>query len=59
MVDKSDDFSYGHCELAVVYCDAAGIVSYSHFFRFVEFAEEDLFRRCGRERHELLDENQV
>ena len=40
-------------------CDAAGIVYYSHFFRFVEFAEEDLFRRCGRERHELLDENQV
>ncbi len=39
--------------------DAAGIAYHSHFFRFVEFAEEDLFRAYGRERQELLDENQV
>ena len=39
--------------------DAAGIAYYSHFFRFVECAEEDLFRACGRERQKLLEENQV
>ena len=39
--------------------DAAGIAYHSHFFRFVECAEEDLFRAGGMERQQLLEENQV
>lgn len=34
--------------------DAAGIVYFSHFFRFVEQAEEELFRASGRDRQTVL-----
>src|SRR4051794_832180 len=36
--------------------DAAGIVYYPHFFRFVEQAEEELFRAAGKERQPLIEE---
>jgi acyl-CoA thioester hydrolase len=36
--------------------DAAGIVYYPHFFRFVEHAEEELFRAAGKEMHSLMTE---
>ena len=39
--------------------DAAGIVYYPHFFRFVEHAEEELFRAAGREVQSLLEEYKV
>ena len=39
--------------------DAAGIVYFPHFFRFVEHAEEELFRVAGTELVRLLDTNQV
>ena len=39
--------------------DAAGIVYFPHFFRFVEQAEEELFRAAGKELVRLLDANQV
>jgi YbgC/YbaW family acyl-CoA thioester hydrolase len=39
--------------------DAAGIVYSPHFFRFVEQAEEELFRAAGKELVRLLDANQV
>jgi 4-hydroxybenzoyl-CoA thioesterase len=39
--------------------DAAGIVYFPHFFRFVEHAEEELFRAAGAELVRLLDANQV
>jgi acyl-CoA thioester hydrolase len=34
--------------------DAAGIVHFPHFFRFVEHAEEDLFRASGHALQSLL-----
>ncbi len=39
--------------------DAAGIAYFSHFFRFVESAEENLFRAAGADRQLVLDEQQV
>jgi len=39
--------------------DAAGIVYYPHFFRFVEHAEEELFRAAGRERQPLIEESGI
>jgi 4-hydroxybenzoyl-CoA thioesterase len=39
--------------------DAAGIVYYPHFFRFVDQAEDELFRAAGKERQPLLDEHRV
>jgi len=39
--------------------DAAGIVYYPHFFRFVEQAEEELFRAAGRERPPLIEEHRI
>ena len=39
--------------------DAAGFVYYAHFFRFVEYAETELFRASGKERMKLYDEHQV
>src|SRR5436853_362485 len=39
--------------------DAAGIVYYPHFFRFVEQAEEELFRAAGKERQPLIEEQHV
>ena len=39
--------------------DPAGIVFFPHFFRFVEQAEEELFRSAGEERQKLLVENRV
>ena len=39
--------------------DPAGIVFFPHFFRFVEQAEEELFRAAGEERQQLLVENHV
>jgi 4-hydroxybenzoyl-CoA thioesterase len=39
--------------------DAAGIVYYPHFFRFVEHAEEELFRTSGLDRQALLVENSI
>src|SRR5689334_466212 len=38
---------------------AAGIVYYPHFFRFVEHAEEELFRAAGRERQPLIEESGI
>jgi 4-hydroxybenzoyl-CoA thioesterase len=39
--------------------DAAGIVYYPHFFRFVEQADEELFRAAGKERQPLIEELDV
>jgi YbgC/YbaW family acyl-CoA thioester hydrolase len=39
--------------------DAAGIVYFTHFFRFVEQAEDELFRSAGKDRLTLIHENQV
>jgi 4-hydroxybenzoyl-CoA thioesterase len=39
--------------------DAAGIVYFPHFFRFVEQAEEELFRAAGYPLHPLIEELQV
>jgi 4-hydroxybenzoyl-CoA thioesterase len=36
--------------------DAAGIVYFPHFFRFVEQAEEELFRASGNPRRPLIDQ---
>jgi acyl-CoA thioester hydrolase len=39
--------------------DPAGIVFYPNYFRFIEEAEEDLFRAAGFDRFTLLQENKV
>jgi YbgC/YbaW family acyl-CoA thioester hydrolase len=39
--------------------DAAGIVYFAHFFRFVEQAEEELYMQRGTPRQKLLDRYQV
>ena len=39
--------------------DAAGVVFFPHFFRFIEQAEEEMFRSTGVERHKVLEQNQV
>jgi 4-hydroxybenzoyl-CoA thioesterase len=39
--------------------DAAGIVYYPHFFRFVEQAEEEFFRAARKERPPLLEEHHL
>lgn len=39
--------------------DAAGIVYFSHFFRYAEQAEEELFRAAGKERLRLIEEHRV
>ncbi len=39
--------------------DPAGIVFFPHFFRYIEQAEEELFRAAGLNRQTLLEENQV
>jgi len=35
--------------------DPAGLVYFAHFFRFVEYAESELFRSAGVERMQLYD----
>lgn len=37
--------------------DPAGRVYYAHFFRFVEYAETELFRSSGTERMKLYEEH--
>ena len=39
--------------------DPAGIVFYGNYFRFIEQAEEELFRTAGADRMTLLKENRV
>ena len=39
--------------------DSVGIIFFPHFFRFVEQAEEELFRAAGADRHGLLEANSV
>ena len=39
--------------------DPAGLVYFAHFFRFVEYAESELFRSAGTERMKLYDEYSV
>jgi acyl-CoA thioester hydrolase len=39
--------------------DPAGIVFFPHFFRFIEMAEEELFRASGKERQPLLEEHHI
>ena len=39
--------------------DAAGIVYFPHFFRYVEQAEDEFFRAAGKDRLTLIQENQV
>jgi acyl-CoA thioester hydrolase len=39
--------------------DAAGIVFFPHFFRFIEQAEEEMFRSAGAQRHKLMEMHQV
>src|SRR5688572_3883443 len=39
--------------------DHAGIVYFSHFFRYVEQAEDELFRATGKDRLTLIQENHV
>src|SRR5262245_17680021 len=36
--------------------DPAGRVYFAHFFRFVEYAETELFRSAGQERMRMCDE---
>ena len=40
-------------------CDRAGIVFYPNYFRFIEQAEEELFRSAGADRLTLLLQNHV
>jgi YbgC/YbaW family acyl-CoA thioester hydrolase len=40
-------------------CDVAGIVYFAHFFRYVEMAEEELYRLAGKDRQTLLDFHQI
>ncbi len=39
--------------------DAAGIVYFPHFFKYVEQAEEELFRAAGRNRLRMIEENGI
>src|SRR5439155_8373502 len=39
--------------------DPAGIVFFPHFFRYIEQAEEELFRASGTNRQTLLEEHRV
>ena len=39
--------------------DPAGLVYFAHFFRFVEYAETELFRANGKERMALYNEYDV
>jgi acyl-CoA thioester hydrolase len=39
--------------------DPAGLVYFAHFFRFVEYAETELFRSNGVERMRLYDEYNI
>src|SRR5215813_2516811 len=39
--------------------DVAGRVYYANFFRFVEYAETELFRSSGTERMKLYDDHDV
>jgi len=39
--------------------DPAGIVYFSHFFKFVEQAEEEVYLRSGTPRQKLLDDHGV
>jgi acyl-CoA thioester hydrolase len=39
--------------------DPAGIVFYPHYFRFIEEAEEELFRAAGKDRLAMLQESKV
>jgi YbgC/YbaW family acyl-CoA thioester hydrolase len=39
--------------------DPAGIVFYPNYFRFIEQAEEELFRAAGMDRFTMLRENKV
>ncbi len=39
--------------------DPAGIVFFPHFFRYIEQAEEELFRAGGSNRQKLLEQHQV
>ena len=39
--------------------DSVGIIFFPHFFRFVEQAEEELFRAAGTDRHGLFEANGV
>src|SRR5262245_57979989 len=39
--------------------DAAGIVYYPHFFRFVEQAEEEFFRAAGKEREDIIKKHEI
>lgn len=40
-------------------CDPAGILYYGNFFRFFEFAEEELFSSLGYPRPEFMQENHM
>ena len=39
--------------------DPAGIVFFPNFFKFIEQAEEEMFRSRGVERHEIMEQHQV
>jgi len=39
--------------------DAAGIVYFPHFFRFVEHAEEELFRAAGQDESSVMKANHI
>lgn len=39
--------------------DPAGRVYFAHYFRFVEYAETELFRSAGRERMKLYEEHNI
>src|SRR4051794_9362356 len=40
-------------------CDPAGIAFYGNFFRFFEYAEEELYASLGRPRPDILHDLQV
>jgi YbgC/YbaW family acyl-CoA thioester hydrolase len=52
---------FHHVDLRVMWSDTdpAGIVWFGVFFRYFENAEEDLFRRLGRDRTALLRELEI
>ena len=52
---------FHHIDLRVMWpdTDPAGIVWFGVFFRYFEHAEEDLFRRLGRDRTRVINDLQI
>ena len=52
---------FHHIDVRVIWpdTDPAGIVWFGVFFRYFEHAEEDLFRRLGRDRTRVINDLQI